>query len=151
MSQYVHQTSGDPFIRQPLELGQKLKWKCFHHMTLHLELLFVIYFAYETKTWQRLLEEIDSWVRRPCPPIGSFIACVTMHCLVQSQPFSLSCPLLLLLQEQHQGNDCSNPVSYFDILPWKPTWTMIATFPFALLQERSNDSISIQRRWHYQS
>ena len=47
------------------------------------------------------------WVVRPCPPIGSsFIACATMYCLVRSQPFS--CPLLLILQENHQGNHCSD-------------------------------------------
>ena len=46
------------------------------------------------------------WVVRPCPPIGSFIACTTMHCLARSQPFS--CPMLLILQENHQGNHCSD-------------------------------------------
>ena len=109
---------------------EALQRKCSHHIFTR-SFFLPSNSMMKPKSWERLLEEIDFSVNcKPCPRNGGFIACATMHCLVRSQPFS--CPLLLILQR-------------------KPTGKIKATFPFALSQERSKNSIFNQWRRSFQS
>ena len=85
------------------------------------------------------------WVVRPCLPNGSsFIACATMHCLLRSQPFS--CPLVLILQEHHQGDHCSNMDLIFWYFAKKTNRNDQSYFPL-----RTKNSIFNQRRRSFQA